>query len=130
MIPSQTYKDLFRRATTSDLLLLLRSMLDSRDLRPQDALALAGAVHAVLRKPGEPNGSAYAQYARTMALLRHEMPEVHEHVVVNWRLPETRSIPPKKTYTDSLFDDTAMVPVPGNKNADESDNEPQGEAEV
>jgi hypothetical protein len=125
MIPAQTYKNLFRRATTSDLLLLLRSMLDSRDLRPQDALALAGAVHAGLRKPGERNGSAYAQYARTMALLRHEMPETHEHVVANWRLPETRSSPPKRTYTDSLFDDTAMVQVPGGKNTDESSREPR-----
>lgn len=127
MIPSQTYKDLFRRATISDLLLLLRSMLDSRDLRPQDALALAGAAHAGLRKHGERNGSAYAQYARTMALLRHEMPEVHEHVAANWRPPETRSSPPKRTYTDSLFDDTALVPVPGSKNINESDSEPQTE---
>lgn len=130
MLDSQTYKDLFRRATTTDLLLLLRSMLESRDLRPQEALALAGATHAGLRKPGERNGSAYAQYARTMALLRYEMPEVHEHVVVNWRPPETRSSPPKRTYTDSLFDDTALVPVPGSKNANESESEPQGEADV
>lgn len=119
------YKDLFRHATTSDVLSLFRSLLESRDLQPREALALAGAVHAGLRKPRKRNGSDYAQYARTMALLQYEMPEVHEHVVINWRPPETRSTPPKKSYHDSLFDDTAMVPVSGSKNADESDREPQ-----
>lgn len=130
MSPSQTNKELFRHASTSDLLSQLRSMLDSRDLGPQEALALAGAVHAGLRNPSERNGSGYARYARTMALLRHEMPEVHAHVVANWRPPEPRSSPPKKTYTDSLFDDTALVPVPGSKTAYESDSEPQNEDDV
>jgi hypothetical protein len=126
MQSSRTNKDLFRHATPSDLLSLLRVMLDSRDIQPQEALALAGAVHAGLRKPRERDGSAYARYARTMALLRHEMPEVHEHVVANWRLPEIRSSPPKRTYHDSLFDDTAMVRVPGSKNDHKSNSEPQG----
>jgi hypothetical protein len=129
MLLSQTTKDLFRHATPSDMLSLLRSMLDSGDIQPQEALALAGAIHAGLRNPGERNGSTYARYARTMALLRHEMPEVHEHVVANWRLPEPRYLPPKRTYTDSLFDDTAMVQVPGGKNAYESNSEPQNEVD-
>jgi hypothetical protein len=125
MLPSQTNKDLFRHTTPSDMLSLLWSMLDSGDIQPQEALALVGAIHAGLRNPGERNGSTYALYARIMALLRHEMPEIHQHVVANWRLPEIRSSPPKRTYHDSLFDDTAMVPVLGSKNANESNSDPQ-----
>ena len=85
MLLSQTYKDLFRQFTTSDMLSMFRSLLDSHDIQPEEALALTGAIHAGLRNPPERDGSVYAQYARTMALLRYKMPEIHEHVVANWR---------------------------------------------
>jgi len=92
MLLSRTPKELFRQSTTSDLLALFRSLLNSRDIQPQEALALAGAVHAMLRNPQGGDGSVYAQYAQAMALLQHAMPETHEYVVVNWHLTNLKRI--------------------------------------
>lgn len=83
---SEPHKELFRPAAASDVLSMFQSLLEARDILPQEALALAGAVHAGLRKPREQAGTVYAGYARAMALLRHALPEIHEHVTANWRL--------------------------------------------
>ena len=115
MLLSRTTKELFRQSTTSDVLSLFRSLLDSHDIRPQEALALAGAVHAGLRNPQDLDGTAYARYAQAMALLNHYLPDIHRHVVANWRLPQTKPSAPKRVYDDSLFDDTAVMPIPGSK---------------
>lgn len=116
MSGSQIYKELFRNATVTEIVSMFQSLLDARDIEPQEALALAGAIHAGLRKSQGQDGTAYARYAQAMALLNHHLPGVYHHVVAKWRLPEIRSAP-KRTYTDSLFDDTAVMPVPAGKNA-------------
>ncbi|MEW6286825.1 MAG: hypothetical protein AB1509_11410 [Chloroflexota bacterium] len=113
----ESFKALSQPATASDLLSLFQSLLERREMTPQEALALAGAIHAGLRKPQGLNGAAYAQYARAMSLLKHHLPDVHQYIVANWRPPAIRPSAPKRTYTDSLFDDTAVMPVPGRKNA-------------
>jgi len=112
---SQNYKELFRYATITEIVSMFQSLLDARDIAPEEALALAGAIHAGLRKPQGLDSTAYARYAQTMALLNHHMPEVHQHVVANWRLPRAKSSMVKRTYDDSLFDDTAVMPIPGSK---------------
>ncbi len=86
MSPSQPSQNLFRPADLSDILGLFRSLTESRELLPPEALALAGAIHAALRKPQDHNGAVYAEYARTMALLKHTLPELHEYVTHHWRL--------------------------------------------
>lgn len=86
MSPERSLRELFRPATTSDVLSMFRSLLELRDILPGEALALAGAVHAGLRKPREQDGAVYLGYARAMALLRYALPEIHEHVAANWRL--------------------------------------------
>lgn len=86
MSPSQPFQNLFRPAALSDILGLFRSLTESRTLLPHEALALAGAIHAALRKPQDHNGTAYAEYARTMALFKHTLPELHEYVSSHWRL--------------------------------------------
>lgn len=53
MSPERFLSDLFRPATTSDVLSMFRFLLESRDILPGEALALAGAVYAGLRKPRE-----------------------------------------------------------------------------
>lgn len=116
MLLSQTSKELFRQATTSDVLSLFRSLLDSGNIQPPEALALAGAAHAGLRNPQDLDGTAYARYAQAMALLNHSLPDVYQHVIANWRLPQTKPSAPKRVYDDSLFDDTAVMPIPGSKN--------------
>ncbi len=112
---SESFRALFRPAATADMLSLFQSLVEAGEIGPQEALALAGAIHAGLRKPQRTNGAAYARYAQMMAFLKHRLPEVHRHVIANWHLPEVRPSPPKRTYTDSLFDDTAVMPVPGTK---------------
>jgi len=112
---SQNYKELFRYTTITEIVSMFQSLLDSRDIAPDEALALAGAIHADLRNLQGSDGSIYARYARTMALMNHHMPHVHQHVVVNWRLLRAKSSAAKRTYTDSLFDDTAVMPIPGSK---------------
>jgi len=94
---------------------MFQALLDELDIEPDEALALAGAIHAGLRNPQGLDGSAYARYAQAMALLQHHLPKVYQHIVVNWRLPQARPPAPKRTYTDSLFDDTAMMPAAGSK---------------
>ena len=94
---------------------MFQSLLDALDIEPDEALALAGAIHAGLRNPQGLDGAAYARYAQAMALLQHHLPEVHQHVVANWRLPQVKPSAPKRTHTDSLFDDTAMMPAAGSK---------------
>jgi hypothetical protein len=111
----ESLRELFRPAATADVLSLFQSLVEAGEIRAEEALALAGAVHAGLRKPQRMNGAAYARYARTMAILKHHLPEVHRYITANWRPPHIRPSAPKKTYTDSLFDDTAVMPVPGNK---------------
>ena len=125
MSDSQNYKELFKYSTINEIVSMFQSLLDARDIAPEEALALAGAIHARLRKPQGLDGTAYAQYAQAMALLNHHLPDVHQHVVASWHLPEIRSSAPKRAYTDSLFDDTAVMPVLGSKNADKTNTEPQ-----
>lgn len=117
MTITQNRKELFEHTTIMEIVSMFQSLLDMRDIAPQEALALAGAIHAGLRKPQGQDNTAYARYAQAMALLNHHLPDVHRHIVANWRLPEIRPSAPKRTYDDSLFDDTAVVQIPGSKNA-------------
>ena len=116
---SNYHKNLFRIPTISEKIALFRSLLDSYEIKPAEALALSGSIHAELRRVKGQDGSAYASYAQTMALLNYYLPDVHQHVVANWQLPQTRPIvsasAATKTYTDSLFDDTIAMRVPGNR---------------
>jgi hypothetical protein len=117
MPATDNYKELFRQTTILEIISMFQSLLDALDIEPEEALALAGAIHAGLRDPQGLDGPVYARYARAMALMSHHLPEVHEHVVSNWHLPIVK--PPvskrKREYTDSLFDDTAVMPIPGSK---------------
>lgn len=122
---SKSLKELFRPAAVADLLSLFQSLVESGEIAPQEALALAGAIHAGLRNPPQgTNGAAYAQYARTMAFLKHHLPQVHRHVAANWRPPGIRRAAPKRTHTDSLFDDTAVMPAVGSKSVSTPEERP------
>ena len=121
MTDIQNRKKLFKYTTTPEIVSMFRSLLDARDIAPEEALALAGAIHAGLRRPRKNDGSVYAQYARTMALLQHSMPDTDKYVAANWQLPQasqTASSSVKaKTYSDSLFDDTIAMQTPASKQA-------------
>lgn len=113
------YKELFRQTTILEIISMFRALLDELDIEPEEALALAGAIHAGLRNPQGLDGTAYARYAQAMALLQHHLPEVHQHVVTNWRVPGVKVSASKRTHTDSLFDDTAVMPIAGSKSTEE-----------
>ena len=124
---SKFHQDLFRIPTISENIALFRSMLDSHEIKPGEALALSGSIHAELRRVEGRDGSVYAGYARTMALLNYHKPDVLQHVVANWQLPQTGSVisasTTTKSYTDSLFDDTIAMKAPVNKEVFEPDTE-------
>ncbi len=124
---AQSYRNLFRIPTITENIALFRSLLDSYEIMPGEALALLGSIHAKLRRGKGQDGSAYARYAQTMALLHHHMPDVHQHVVANWQLPQTDTAASAKTstksYSDSLFDDTIAMQVPGHRPAYEANRE-------
>jgi len=132
---SNYHKNLFRIPTISENIALFRSLLDSYEIKPAEALALSGSIHAELRKVKGQDGSAYANYAQTMALLNYYLPDVHQHVVANWQLPQSRPIVSTstvtKTYTDSLFDDTIAMRAPGARQGIETNKEqPREEGEM
>jgi len=83
--PSSLQK-LLQQATTADWISFFQSLLDAKDLSPDEALALAGLIHARLRNPVSHKGSNYAQYARIMAALNHYLPDTFQHVSTNWQL--------------------------------------------
>jgi hypothetical protein len=106
---SQNYKELFRYPTITEIVSTFQSLLDSRDIASDEALAFAGVIHANLRSLQGNDGYIYAKYAQAMAFLLHTMPDVYNHVVSNWRLPSKNSSKREKNYDDSLFDDTVVT---------------------
>ena len=127
----QPHKELFRIPTTAETVSLFRSLLDSHEITPSEALALSGSIHAELRQAKGKNGSAYAGYAQAMALLNHHLPEVHQHVVSNWYLLQEKPSAPVRSYDDSLFDDTAVMSLPGMRSVSEAGRESvKGEGEM
>ena len=105
---------------------MFQSLLVSRDIAPDEALAFAGIIHANLRSLQGNDGSVYAKYAQAMAFLLHTMPDVYNYVVSNWRLPSANSSMRKKNYDDSLFDDTIVTQAQISKSIYESDKENEG----
>ena len=124
---AQSYKNLFRIPTITENIALFRSLMDSHEIKPGEALALSGSIHAELRRGKGQDGSAYARYAQTMALLNHHMPDVHQHVIANWQLPKSGTAVSTKTstkqYSDSLFDDTIAMRVPVTRQAFEANSD-------
>ena len=85
MSTSGTYRDLFVHATTPGKLDLFQSLLDTKDLTFDEALALLSAVHVELEKPKAHPSSIYMRYAESMEAFHQQLPEVHDQVVHTWR---------------------------------------------
>ena len=83
---SHDHKELFHQPAISEVLSMVRSLLDARDIEAGEALALLSSIHAGLRQAKGHDGSIYGRYAQTMALLQYQMPEVHQHVVISWQI--------------------------------------------
>ena len=87
MLLSSNHHDLFHQSDTADKISLFQNLLQSHDLSADEALALLRSIHTELEQPQGHDRSIYENYARMMESLRHEMPEVHQYVVENWRSP-------------------------------------------
>src|SRR6266487_748136 len=82
---SQDHHDLFRSSDISDKLDLLQSLLDSKDLTSDKALALLNIIRGEFEQPQRHNSSVYRRYSQVMEFLHKQMPEVYEQVVNAWQ---------------------------------------------
>jgi hypothetical protein len=96
------YRDLFRHPGTIDKLNFFKSLLDSRELISDLALALIVIIRSELEQPQKQSASAYRRYSDMIICLCTEMPEVYKQVVDTWRqrrqgarLPEIRDEKPQ-----------------------------------
>ncbi len=91
MDTSQSRRALFHGSdTASDKLDLFQSLLDSKDLTSDQALALLNIIRPELEKPQRQGRSIYRQYARVMGSLHEQMPEVYEKVLSLWQPKQER----------------------------------------
>src|ERR1051325_8825669 len=84
---SDNHHDLFHQSSAADKISMFESLLGSHDLNQDEALALLKSIHAELEQPEGHDRSVYEDYAQMMEELHHEMPDVHQYVVTNWKSP-------------------------------------------
>src|SRR6266540_2805011 len=85
MTTPRNHRDLFIHSDISHKLDLFQSLLDSKDLTFDEALALLSAVHAELRHPKVHPSSMYIRYAEAVESLHQQMSDVHDQVVNAWQ---------------------------------------------
>jgi hypothetical protein len=93
---SQGHRDLFRDPNTVDKLNFFQSLLDSKDLISDLALALINIIRSELERPQRQSASAYRRYSEVTGSLCKQMPEVYGQVVEAWqqRRQEASSVKP------------------------------------
>src|ERR1051325_10518132 len=97
----QNRHDLFRRSGTSDKLTLFQSLLDSKELTSDQALALLTAIRNELEQPQQRSSSHYRQYAKAIESLHRSMPDVYEQVVDAWQQKRQPPAPPQSPIAES-----------------------------
>jgi len=95
-----SHHDLFHQPSPAEKISFVRSLMETGALNADAALALLKSIHTELAQPQGNNHSLYASYARLMASLRHEMPEVYQHVVANWQAPQPARVEPEETSAE------------------------------
>lgn len=90
-----SHHDLFHQPGLAEKISFVRSLMETGALNADAALALLNSIHTELVQPQRNNHSLYASYARLMASLNHEMPEVYQHVVANWQAPQPARVEPE-----------------------------------
>ncbi len=98
-----SHHDLFHQPSTAEKISFVRSLLETGDLNADVAMALLKSIHSELAQPRGKNHSLYASYARMMASLQHEMPDVHQHVVTNWQAPRGADVPAEDKSAEEKF---------------------------
>lgn len=85
MPTSQNHRDLFRHPSTIDKLNFFQSLLDSKELISDLALAFILIIRAELEQPEKQSPSAYRRYSEVITCLCAKMPDVYEQVVDAWQ---------------------------------------------
>src|ERR1051325_2933023 len=88
MSASSSHQDLFHQASAAEKISLVQSLMETGELNANVAMALLKSIHSELAQPQGHDHALYANYARLIASLNHKMPDVHQHVVANWRAPQ------------------------------------------
>src|SRR5689334_20037834 len=96
MTSSSNHQDLFHQASAAEKISLVQSLMETGELNANVAMALLKSIHSELAQPQGNDPSLYANYARLMASLNHKMPDVHQHVVTNWRVPQRSHLQPEE----------------------------------
>ncbi|MCZ2127309.1 MAG: hypothetical protein LC099_05990 [Anaerolineales bacterium] len=87
-----SYKKFFRAPTSADKLDLFQTLSDLNEINPDLAFALLKIVHAEL-SAAQGEDSAYKQYAKTIAFLRHRRGEMLRYVSDIWDAERTAELP-------------------------------------
>ncbi|MFT3890004.1 MAG: hypothetical protein QM730_00080 [Anaerolineales bacterium] len=124
---SSSHHDLFQQSGTADKISLFQNLLHSHDLNADEALALLRSIHADLEQPQGHERSVYESYAHMMESLRHEMPDVHQHVVENWKHPRQANSTEKAE--EFVEDESGSERDPEAKHEEKSEHETRKELE-
>src|SRR5690349_16216612 len=93
---SSSHQDLFHQASAAEKISLVQSLMESGELNANVAMALLKSIHSELAQPQGQDHSLYATYARLMASLNHQMPDVHQHVVTHWQAQQRARLQPEE----------------------------------
>lgn len=89
----QGRRDLFRNPNTVDKLNFLQTLLESKDLISDLALALINIIRSELEQPQKQNAAAYRRYSQVITSLCTQVPDVYEHVVKAWWQRRQNAVP-------------------------------------
>src|SRR6266498_3806400 len=103
---SSSHQDLFHQPGAAEKISFVRSLMETGDLNADVAVALVKSIHTELAQPQGQDHSSYASYARMMASLQHNLPDIHEHVVTNWKAPGRVRAEPEEVSAEKGFVET------------------------
>jgi X-linked retinitis pigmentosa GTPase regulator len=128
-MPDSRNHHLFRKPSAAEKLDLFQSLLDSKDLTFDQALALLRTIRADLENPKANRSSVYVRYGQLMESLHKQLPEVYEQVANAWRTKRgllhsepgtTETVLTSQPREKSLSsEDYAKEPVAGYKQVEE-----------
>ena len=85
MIDSGNRQHLFRKSSAAEKLDLFQSLLDSKEISVDTALALLSTIRVELEHPKANPSSVYVRYGQLVDILHAQMPEVYDQVANAWR---------------------------------------------
>ena len=85
MPDSGNRQHLFRKSSAAEKLDLFQSLLDSKEITVDTALALLSTIRAELENPKANPSSVYVRYGQLVESLYKQMPDMYDQIVSAWR---------------------------------------------